>query len=146
MKTNWNRLLSWAVDGRFIGIEKLPTDQTASGFTQVDIYTEKGMGPEKLLRVIITALGDKPKHGGGILRFRQLITLLKARATRKEKLIFLIHDVHQLPPRSIQSFKYIREAQLENRLEYGIVFLGDMPTLKKKLEKVKDVDLRTDIV
>lgn len=147
MKFTREEMFSWAMEGRIVCVEQLPNDKKTSSVATIDIKAENGMSPDKLLNTLIVALGDKPKYGSGELRSRQFISLIKTNAANGGQLVFLINDAHKLPPRTLHIFKPLGEMFHYNEpVKLGFIFLGDMIVLKKKFVKIKDIEVRADIL
>jgi len=143
MALSREQIFEGATGNQFIAIDKLPDSQgPLNRFKVLEIKITKGMSPDQLINALITALGEKPKYGGGEIRARQLSSLLKSATKNVGKLIFIIQSAHLLPPRTITIMKSLGEITEMA----GFVFCGEMNKFKKKLEKIDGMNLRTEVI
>jgi len=128
----------------FAAGEQLP-DQTGKmgGILVVEIEAKPRMKISAITSSFIFSLGGIPARNLE-QRGRQVADLVESSGHGYQHLVAVIGNAYMLPPKTIKALKRLREGQDGHPL--GIVFLGNMAKLEKKINAVPEISQRTELI
>jgi len=138
-----NKVLSDPGRGFAIG-ECLPEEPGKMGGVLVfNLEAKPRMSDTFIVSGLIESLGKKPSRSNE-LRARQLKHLFSLAYQEHRHMVIVIRDSHLLPPKTIKKLKGLRENQ--DGQHPGIVLLGDMTRLARKINKLPEISQRASII
>ena len=134
------QVASEGLSGGFAIGQRLPEEVgTLDGIEVVNYLAGSDVSYVLFEKWLIEYFKEKPERQRE-LRSRQLGRLLKEIYQNKQYLVFVIDNAHFLPKRDIKLLKRLHE--ISDGPYPGIVLLGDVANIKKKLDSLPDIKLR----
>ncbi len=142
----FRHVASVGLDVGFAAGERLPEQPgKMGGVLVIEIEAKPRMESSAITSSLISSLGDTPARNLE-QRGRQLARLIESAGLEYHHLVLVavIGNANLLPPKTIKELKRLRESQGGPPL--GIVLLGDMSKLGKKINALPEISQRTELI
>jgi len=128
----------------FAAGEQLP-DQPGKmgGILVVEIEAKPRMKISAITSSLISSLGGSPARNLG-QRDRQFFRLIQIAGQEYNCMVAVFSNAHLLPPKTIKELKRLRDSQDGPHL--GIVLLGNIAKLGKKIDALPEISQRTELI